>query len=422
MPAAQSAARPGDPRPDLDCDTRSIAVTGLGAVTAFGLGVEPLWEGLCSRRCAIGPFAAPPFDPTEHRTQLAAVVPLPPHPYLSRADQFACRAADEAVAQATARGEPLDLAAAGVFFGSSTGALLETEQVFARLHRGRGPLRLRRLASQQHNGPGDAAARHIGATGPVITQSSACASSTMAIGAALDALRSGEIELALAGGSDELSQMTYAGFNALRAVDRQPTRPFRADREGLSLGEGSGVLVLETLAHARRRGARVLALLCGTASSCDAHHMSAPVGDGSGAAAAMRAAIADAGLTPEEIDFLNVHGTGTPQNDAAEWQAIRSVLGARCSRVPVSATKEAIGHLLGASGAIEALVTVLCLLHGSIPPAPRGGALDPALEVDLVRERARALPRQASGLTTNLAFGGANSALVFRTADPRDAG
>ena len=326
-------------------------VTGLGAVTAFGFGAGALWAGLRGGKTTVGSFGGDAlFDASVHRTALASAVDLAPHRHLSRADLFARDAAIQAVQQAFGATESVP-AAAGVFFGSSTGALLETERFLDRMQEGVSPLRLRELGSQQHNGPGDAVARSLQVRGPVVTVSSACASSTMALVAALDAIRSGEVEVAITGGSDELSQLTYAGFNSLRAVDAGPTRPFRADRAGLSLGEGAGVLVLESEAHARGRGASPLASLAGAGSTCDAHHMSAPLGDGAGAARAIRLAISDAGLEHQDVDFVNVHGTGTQQNDAAEWQAIQSVFQDRAGQIPIVASKSLIGHLLGASGA-----------------------------------------------------------------------
>jgi 3-oxoacyl-[acyl-carrier-protein] synthase II len=221
------------------------------------------------------------------------------------------------------------------------------------------------------------------------------------------------VTCAVAGGADSLCSLTYSGFNALRAVDDGPCRPFRADRAGLSLGEGAGVLVLEPWERALERGATPLAELRGAGSSCDAHHMTAPHPAGAGAAAAMLASLEDARLAPEAVDFVNAHGTGTPLNDSAEWRALSLVLGARAGRVPLTATKGSIGHLLGSAGAIEAVVTVQCLHEKLIHPTAGGGAVDPAIGVDLVLGVPRAIPSGAVGISTSLAFGGANTALVF---------
>src|SRR6185295_10783496 len=290
-----------------------------------------LWEGLRAGRSGFVPFRR--FDHSRHRTHLAAEAGEPPAGFarsvpgwrrLSIADRFAVFAAAEALNSA---GLPLPLLEeAGVYFGSSTGGMYESELFFADFLRNR-RARLSVLASQQVNGPGDAVARHLGVTGPVETLSSACASGALALGTALDSIRSGEVEVAVAGGADSLCQLTYAGFNSLRSVDEAACRPFAAGRAGMSFGEGAAVLVLEPLERVLARGAVPLAELAGAGASCDAHHMTAPDPTGAGAAAAVEAALADAGLAPAAVDFVNVHGTGTPLNDAAEWRALQRVFG-----------------------------------------------------------------------------------------------
>jgi len=296
--------------------------------------------------------------------------------------------------------------------------MLESEAYYATLLAA-GPRRARpaRLVAQQLNGPGDAVARDAGATGPIETVSSACASGSMAIGAALRALRRGDVDIAIAGGSDSLCQLTYAGFNALRSVDERPCRPFRKDRLGLSIGEGAGAIVLESLAHARARGARPIAILAGEAATCDAHHMTAPHPEGRGAAEAIERALADGGVLADEIDFVNAHGTGTPLNDLAEARAMRHVFGRRAAEVPVTSTKALIGHLLGSAGAVEAVVTVLGLARREVHPMPAVGESDPEIGLRLVLGAPLELPRATAALSTNLAFGGANAALVFRAAE-----
>jgi 3-oxoacyl-[acyl-carrier-protein] synthase II len=418
---------------------RLVAVSGIGAVCGLGWGVGPLWEGLRAGRVSIGDFHR--FDHSQHRTHLAAEADAPPTGFahavagwrrLSIADRFALFAAREAVERAGlvfAVGEGLVPSRAGaspapttapetvgVFFGSSTGGMYESEAFFDDFLRDR-----RGRISQQVNGPGDAVARHLGATGPVETFSSACASGALALGVALRAIRSGEVEIAVAGGADSLCQLTYAGFNALRSVDEVPCRPFRAGRAGMSFGEGAAVLVLEPLERALARGAEPLAVLAGAGASCDAHHMTAPDSTGAGAAAALAAALDDAGLPPEAIDFVNVHGTGTPLNDAAEWQALRRIFGRRAAEIPLVATKALVGHLLGSSGALEAVATILCLRHGELHPVPAeaGPGTDPELPVALVSGDPLPLPGARAAVSTSLAFGGSNAALVFsRWMDP----
>jgi 3-oxoacyl-[acyl-carrier-protein] synthase II len=427
-------------------DERAALVTGLGAVSGFGWGVDALRAGLRGGRSTVRP-------PTRlvvrgHRTALAAEVPgdAPSDPSapgaargLSRADRFALAAAREAVAaagvEAVLRARP---GRAGVFFGGSTAGMAEAEGWFARVL-GMAPGRPHRhdLIGQQLDAPGNAVARAFGVEGPVETVSSACASGGLAVQAALDAIRRGEVDLALAGGADSLCQLTFAGFNALRAVDPEPCRPFRAERAGLSLGEGAGVLVLESVASARARGARVLARIVGAGASCDAHHMTAPEPAGEGAAAAIRVALEECERWLEHdpsgaagrgagrgVSLVHAHGTGTPLNDASEANALRHALldrGADGGPPPVTSAKGAIGHLLGSAGAIEAVATVLALLDGAVQPTAGRGIRDPELGVDLVQGAPRPLDgsgRVALGLSTNFAFGGANVALVVAEGDP----
>ncbi|MFO0760253.1 MAG: beta-ketoacyl synthase N-terminal-like domain-containing protein [Byssovorax sp.] len=389
-----------------------VMVTGLGAVTAFGWGIDALRAGLRAGQPAFGPIRR--FDASRHRTQIAAEVPPRPagarakgRDRSSHADRFAVAAAREAVRGAALDAE--DLADAGLFFSSSAGGMREAEAWM----QGRAGGALGVLAAQQVNAPGDAAARDLGLGGPVVTTSSACASAAMAIGAALDALRSGEVEIALAGGADALCQTTFGGFNTLRAVDARPCRPFRADRAGLSLGEGAGVLVLETFDHAERRGARPRAILAGAGTTSDAHHMNAPDPSGDRAGAAVSAALADAGIAPADLAFINLHGTGTEKNDEAEHAALRRALGPLAERLPATSTKSLLGHLLGAAGAVEAIAALLDLEDELVHPTAGEGPVDPRLSIDLVLGAPRAIPGARAALSLNLGFGGANAALVF---------
>lgn len=408
----------------------AAAVVGLGAVTAFGWSVEALRTGLRSGRRAVS--TARQLDVAGHRTELASEVDdagaeasgLSDLGGIARADRFAVASSREAWQQAFGPNGSDDAPAAhriGVFFGGSTAGMAESEIFFARvLDPERGPSRLRRLESQQLNGPGDAVARDLGAAGPVESLSSACASGALALGAALDALRTGEIDVAVAGGSDALCQLTYSGFNALRAIDPEPSRPFRADREGLNLGEGAGCLVLVRPDHPMLEERRPLAWLSGYGASCDAHHMTAPHPEGRGAEQAMRMALEDAAATPADVGFANAHGTGTPHNDSAEATALGRVVGG--AAVPVTSNKGAFGHLLGSAGAVEAVATVLALVDGAVQPTcadQSEAGPDPALEVDLVLDEVRSLPEEGSvGLSSSFAFGGANGCLALR-GEPR---
>jgi len=402
-----------------------VVVTGLGAVSPHGVGVARLWEGLLAGRTPIDRLDL--FDADSHRTSLAGQVRVPEQELgafaararlLTRSDRFALEAAREALAQAGLV-DTSTLEGAGVFIGSSTGGMFEGERVYFDLTgEGSDPerhLRFLQLGGQPVCGPGDAVARHFGARGPVENCATACAASSMALEAALCSLRCGEVEVALAGGSDALCQLTYGGFNSLRAISPERTRPFRAEREGLSMGEGAGVLVLEREEHALARGATILGELVGAGSSCDAHHMTAPHPEGEGARLAIERALGDARLGLDQVDFVNAHGTGTPHNDAAEWRALEAVFGARAGRLPLTSTKGSVGHLLGACGGLEAVVTVLSIGAGELHPTPGQGERDPECPVDLVEGEPRALERGEVGLSVNLAFGGANAALLFRS-------
>jgi 3-oxoacyl-[acyl-carrier-protein] synthase II len=380
--------------------------------------VDDLRQGLLRSETAIRP--ARQLDTHGQRTDIAGEVGPPPGRVreamadwrmLGRADRFAVAAGSEACRWASL--DPGSVRA-GVFFGGSTAGMLECEDYVAHLLRFReGHPRLRLLASQQVNGPGDAVARHLGVKGPVETVSSACASGALAIVSALDAIRSGEVDVAIAGGGDALCLLTYSGFNSLRLVDPRPCVPFRADRQGMSLGEGAALMVLESLEHARARGARPIAELLGAGTTCDAHHMTAPHPEGEGSARAMRTALRDAGVSPDEVTFINAHGTGTLQNDLSEARAIRDVFGHRAASIPLTATKGSVGHLLGSAGAVEAVGVVLCFLDRCIHATPGEGPVDEACEVDLVLGEPRPLPESSIAISTSFAFGGSNGALVL---------
>jgi 3-oxoacyl-[acyl-carrier-protein] synthase II len=405
-------------------DNQRVVVTGIGAVSAWGWSVDDLWQGLRSGETGIRTTTG--FDTSNQRTRIAGEVPepdvelcarFPAWHSLSQADRFAVVAADEAWQHAQLRES--DARLIGAFAGCSTAGMLECEEYLRRLVKlSPEPPRLSLLASQQVNAPGDAVARHLRVTGPVETVSSACSSGALAIGAGLQAIRNGEIDVAVAGGSDSLCLLTYSGFNSLRSLDERPCRPFRADRAGLSIGEGAGYVILERLDHALERGVEPLAELLGAGASCDAHHMTAPHPEGEGATLAINQALRDAGVGPDEIGFVNAHGTGTPLNDLSEWQAIKKVFGERATDLPVTASKGSVGHLLGCSGAIEMVSTVLSLRDGLVHKTPGGGEIDPATEIDLVLDKHRPISRNSLAVSTSFAFGGANGALVISGWEP----
>lgn len=397
-----------------------IVVSGLGCVSTWGVGTESLWQGLLSPRPGITGLSR--FDSRDYAAKIAGecreTLESLRHRAggdgdASRADLFALCAAREAVAQAGLDGR-LSSLNVGVYFGGSTAGLAEGEGHYASVRSSRrGHSSIRVLSSHPVSSPGEVVARIFGATGPVITVSSACASGTLALGLALEALRSGEVDVAFAGGSDSLTRTTFGGFNALQAVDTRPCRPFRADRAGLSLGEGGAVLVLERQESVEARGGQSLARLLGAGNAADAHHMTAPHPEGEGALIAMQDCLRDARSEAEDVDFVNAHGTGTLLNDQAEFKALRKLFPDRTRSIPVVATKASIGHLLGSAGVIEAVVTVLCLQHQRLHPVPRGGPVDPEASGDLVQERGGRRLELRTGLSLSLGFGGSNAAALF---------
>jgi 3-oxoacyl-[acyl-carrier-protein] synthase II len=396
---------------------RRVAVTGLGAVTALGPDVAAFERGLRAGRSGIAPLTL--FDPAGFRTRLAAQAPEPSLPDeiaarlgpASRPDRFGLQAALEAVAHAG-----LDAAAlrgAAVVFGTGTGGAPLTEAFLDGRRRGETPPATT-LVPHQPCSVTDLVARVLGAHGPRATIMTACSSSATAVGNAADRIRRGQVDVALAGGAEGLCRLTFAGFSCLRATapGDEPCRPFDAARQGLTLGEGAAVLVLEDEERARARGATVYARVAGWGISADAHHMTAPHPEGDGAARAMRAALDDAGLDANVIGYVNAHGTATPHNDAAETAALKAVLGARAPSVPVSSIKSMVGHTLGAAGAIEAVASVLTLARGFVPPTVHLRTPDPAFGLDYVPGAARELEIGAL-LSNSFAFGGNNTALAF---------
>ena len=263
------------------------------------------------------------------------------------------------------------------------------------------------------NTPGDVIAHRHGFEGQRACVVAACSSSTIAIGQAADAIRLGRLDAAVAGGTDALARLTYSGFNALRLMDPLPCRPFDRSRSGMNIGEGAGMLILESMDRARRRGAHIYGELAGYSASCEAFHPTAPEPDGRPIAAVVRAALADAEIDADGVDHINAHGTATPQNDRAEARGFHAVFGDRAARMPVTSLKSMIGHCLGAAGALEAAVLALTVARQVIPPTINHAETDAECAVDVVANEARDA-RVAVGVSTSLAFGGNDSALVIR--------
>ncbi|MBI5482533.1 MAG: beta-ketoacyl-[acyl-carrier-protein] synthase family protein [Deltaproteobacteria bacterium] len=387
-------------------------ITGYGAISGFGAGAGCLWQALLQGRSAVAPATA--FAGPEYDAHLAAMVPdADPGP--RRATALALHAAREALGHAglEAPFAPELAPRVAVVVGTTLGGIL----TFLPHLRG-GPLPAPPTFAP--GGPAVEVACALGAAGPLLVPSLACASGTAAVGLALQLVRDGRADVVVAGGVDALSDFVYAGFQSLTVLDAAPARPFAAERRGLNLGEGAAFLVVEADAHARARGARARARLTGLGLADDARHMTGPDPEGRGAAQAMAAALADAGRTAAEVDFINLHGTGTSFNDLMERHAVWRLLGARTPAVPVDSIKGALGHTLGAAGAFEALLLCRVVAAGLIPPTVNTTVRDPAIDLDVVVGAPRRVPVRVA-LSTTSGFGGLNAALVVeRVTDQED--
>lgn len=381
-------------------------MTAGGAIATLGTGVEPLWAALVAGRSGLAPVTQ--FDPSRYAARQAAEVRDVPADPLGevgeRAHRLALAAAGEAV-----------LGIDGAFTGERAaivaGTTLGGNLAYTGWLDGAGDGSHASLAAVTN-----LLAARLGVRGPTRTVSVACASGTAAIGLGAQLIERGEADVVLAGGYDALSEFVFAGFDSLRALSVSTVRPFDARRDGLGLGEGAAFLLLEEAEHAARRGARPLALVSGYASSSDAHHMTRPSPSGDGLVRALTAALARAGAAPEDVGFVSAHGTGTTFNDRMEAAAFRRVFGERTGEIPVNSIKSGLGHTLGAAGALEALMTVLVLDRGLVPPTPLTETLDPACTLDVVRGSARPVAGLRLAVSTSSAFAGTNAALVLEKA------
>jgi len=393
-------------------------LTGSGAVSPFGGGVAAFWRGLLSGTSAIAPIRG--FDTGSMPHALAGEVPAGAvDPWLSaaerrrpRVDQHALAAAREALGAARLDLAHCDATRVAVVMATTLGAMDLGEQYLrAALASPQRSARAHRLLGWPYAETAGALARALGVRGPVVSPSIACASGTQAIGQARELIQLGHADVVLAGGAEALCEFVVAGFNCLRATTATAVRPFDARRDGLALGEGAAVVVVEAETHARRRGADLVIELAGAGLSSDAVHMTAPARDGAGAVRAMRAALCDAGSAPAAVDFVSAHGTGTVYNDAMEMAALAAVF--EPAAPPVNGIKGAIGHTLGAAGSFEAVLCARALQDGIVPPTAGCEELDAACRLDVVRGTPRVLPVRTV-LSTSSAFAGNNAALVLR--------
>ncbi|OEJ57813.1 beta-ketoacyl-[acyl-carrier-protein] synthase II [Streptomyces agglomeratus] len=405
---------------------RQVVITGIGPVTPIGVGAHDFWQAQLKGVSGVRRISR--FDPDGLPVRIAGEVDLPERFTPGRREALAsdrCTQLGLAAARLALEDSSLDLTAedrdrVGVVMGTGAGGALTWETNTRALVSG-GPSRIgaRSIAMSMANGTASRIALDHGITGPSTAVVTACASGAEALIGACQMIVSGEADVVLAGGSEApVTPLIVGGFARIRALStrndepERASRPFSEDRDGFVLAEGAAVLVLESLEHARARGATVLATLSGYGRSSDAHHVTAPHPEGAGAARAMRAALRSAGWSARDVSYVNAHGTGTSYNDASEARALRTALGEEAGRTPVSSTKSMTGHSLGAAGAVEAVVCVQALTHGVVPPTVNLDRADPDLGLDVVGADAREIPLGAV-LSNSFAFGGHNVVLAF---------
>ena len=407
---------------------RRIVITGLGAVAPIGNDVASLWEGLLAGRSGVGPITL--FDPSNIEVQIAAEVKgFDPAALFGRRKTrrkarftlLALEAARQAIIDARLQPEQGDRREIGVLIGTAIGGIITMLENFQILQQ-RGPRRVSpfMVPMMMPNAASAAIAIAYGLHGPNLSIASACATGSHAIGEAAEMIRRGQVEVMLSGGSEAvicpLSLSGIKNMGALSTRNEEPeraSRPFDADRDGFVMGEGAAVLTLESLEHACARGARIYCEIIGYGSTSDAYHITAPDDTGQGATWAMEQALSSAGLAPEEVDYINAHGTSTPLNDRIETMAIRAVFGPHADRLAVSSTKSMIGHLLGAAGAVEAIACVKSLETGWVHPTVNYETPDPDCDLDYVPNQARQLDPRVI-LSNSFGFGGHNSCVIFR--------
>ena len=410
---------------------RRVVVTGLGAMTPLGTEIDTIWQRLCRGESGIGPITR--FDATAYPAHIAGEVrEFDPAQYLDKHDirrtdrfcQLAIAAGQEAVNDA---GLDIDEGTghrSGVYIGSAMGGLESLETVHSVLLE-KGPRRVSPIFPAMLLG--NLAAGHVsmrlGATGPNNSSVTACAAGAHSIGEAFHTILRGAADVMIAGGTEAtITPLAISSFGNMRALSPQAdapakaSRPFDRERDGFVMSEGAAVLVLEELQHAKRRGAPIHAELVGYGSASDAHHITAPPPDGAGAAACMAAALQDAGLSPDAVDYVNAHATSTPVGDVSETMAIKSVFKDRAYSLPISATKSMTGHMLGAAGAIESIFTILALHQGILPPTINYEYQDPRCDLDYVPNEARQAALRVA-MSNAFGFGGTNASLVFRAFD-----
>lgn len=404
-----------------------VVITGMGAITPIGRDVPSFWDALTKGVCGIGEITA--FDKTGHKASLAAqindfdpegIIDKKEMRRMDRSTQFAVAAANEAVVMSGLQMESEDPYRIGVIFGSGIGGMLTLEAEHTKLME-KGPGRVSPFFIPMMISNMAAASISIrwGLKGESFCPVTACASSTHAIGEAMRAIRHGYLDAAVTGGTEAtITPLSIAAFSNMMALStatdpNEASLPFDARRSGFIMGEGAGVLVLESYTHAKARGAKILGEVAGYGSTSDAYHITSPDPDGASAAAALVMAVKDAGLDLSDIGYINVHGTGTPLNDKTETMAVKKAFGDYAYKLNISSTKSMTGHLLGAAGGVEAIATALAIREGVIPPTINLKEPDP--ECDLNNTPNAAVKRELkAALSNSLGFGGHNAAVVLR--------
>lgn len=406
---------------------KRVVVTGMGCISPVGNTVAETWKSLLAGRSGAGPITL--FDASRHKTRFAAEVKgfdavsvfgNREARKMDRFTQFATAATLEALEQSGLKIDDSNRDRVGVVIGTGIGGI-GTIMEQAEVLRERGPERISPFLVPMMISDSAAGmlAIRVGARGPNMALATACASGNNAIGEALEMIRRGSADTMIAGASEgALVPLTMAGMNVMGALSTRnddpqtASRPFDRERDGFLMGEGAGILVLESLEHAQARGADILCEISGYGTTDDAYHISAPAENGAGAAISMKLALEDAGLQLTDVDYINAHGTSTPLNDKSETAAIRTVFGGQAYKIPISSTKSMTGHLLGASGAVEAVFSILAMREGMIPPTINYQTPDPECDLDYVPNQ----PRKAEirhAMSNSFGFGGHNATLVF---------
>ena len=405
-----------------------VVVTGLGLITSLGNDLATNWEALTQGRSGVGPITA--YDTTDFRVHFAAEVKdFDPGLYMDRKEarrndpyeQLAIATTKQALAQSGLQITEENADDIGVYIGSGIGGLVTLHDQFRVLHE-KGPSRISPFFINMMiiDGAPGIVSILTGARGPNWAAVSACATSGNTIGEAFETIRRGDAKAMIAGGAEKaVTPIAMAAFDNMQALSRRnddpqgASRPFDATRDGFIMGEGSGMLILEDLEFAKARGAKILAELVGYGCTSDAHHVTHPVPGGEGLVRAMRRALQKAGLRPEQVDYINAHGTSTPPNDATETQAIKTCFGDHASKLAISSTKSMTGHTLGAAGAVEAVISIMAIQTGIIPPTINLHHPDPECDLDYVPNEARQATVNVA-MSNVLGFGGHNTSLVFK--------